>query len=418
MKCYRQKLLLVAGFFLALSFGSQKSNAFLAIEEAPPLSYDMKTPLEKLNEKMEWHEEKPFGDESLAMKITLPIGWNRYETESIETREVTNEFEKSGGDQGGDIFRLLVRYSTPARIQRRSEFRVRSIEINTLVSLQNWFIELLLQMGFSPEGVTIRSPDRLEAQYTLFEHGEPMVTRAVVERSGNKIILAEYMVHQENYLAEKDEQIKAMQDFHLTNPSKELPVSLKSYAFVDIAKFEYPQSWILYSPGITTIERMEASVINIKGIIDRSLQTMDTLQLNGRIDVTIVSRYADTTIEKEVVLIGQQLKQKELLLSDKMDSVELPKLNDKIIASSLNTYHIIPPVDESLKSNKFSAAKDSQMKLADYECWLAILETQGRYYFIRLLTIGREEDFKSWAENTEVFNVLLTTVAPVNDQIH
>ena len=44
------------------------------------------------------------------------------------------------------------------------------------------------------------------------------------------------------------------------------------------------------------------------------------------LDATIVSRYADTTIEKEVVLIWTTTQTKELLLSDKWILVELPKI--------------------------------------------------------------------------------------------
>ena len=65
----------------------------------------------------------------------------------------------------------------------------------------------------------------------------------------------------------KDEQIKGDAGFSFDQPNKRTPVSLKSYAFVDIAKFEYPQSWILYSRVLQRSERMEASKINIKVLL-------------------------------------------------------------------------------------------------------------------------------------------------------
>ncbi len=422
MTYYRQKLLILAIFLLAIGSFPQSSYAFFGLNDAPPLSYDMEKSVDELDKGMEIKDEVPFGDQTLAMQIYLPNGWVRAEFEQempLPKKDQIGVFEKPNVEQeDGDIFRLLVRYSTPPRIQRRSEFRVRSIEINSLISLDNWFVEYLLQMGFSPEGVKIVSPNRLEAQYTLFEYGEPMVTRSVVERSGNKIILAEYLVHQENYQAEKDQQIRSMQKFKMTSPDLSLPVSLNSYSFVDIAKFDYPQNWILYSPGITTIERMDASIINIKGMNTEDKRVLSTMQLNGRVDVTLVSKYSNTTVENELAIIGQALKDKGLQLSDKMDAVPIPKLNEKVEKATISVYHIIPPATELLKINKFSGSDAAQQKLADYEYWIATLETPGRYYFVRLLTIGRDEDFKSWAENTEVFRVLLGSVAPVNDQVH
>jgi len=219
MTYYRQKLLVLACFFIVLGSFPQSSDAFFGLDDSPLLSYDMETPAAELDKGMELKKETPSGEESLAMQIYLPNGWVRAEFEQEQTLPKAGKgaFEKPRIEQAdGDIFRLLVRYSTPPRLQRRSEFRVRSIEINSLISLDNWFVEYLLQMGFSPEGVNKVSTNRLEAQYTLFEYGEPMVTRAVVERSGNKIILAEYLVHQENYQAEKrstNSQLTKIQTF-------------------------------------------------------------------------------------------------------------------------------------------------------------------------------------------------------------
>jgi len=159
-------------------------------------------------------------------------------------------------------------------------------------------------------------------------------------------------------------------------------------------------------------------VINIKGMNTDDKKILSNMQLNGRIDVTVVSRFSQTTVQNEMSIIGQALKDKGLLLSDKMDSVPMPQLNEKVENASIAIYHIIPPESELLKINKFSRVMGVQQKLADYEYWIGTLETSGRYYFIRLLTIGRDEDFKSWAENTEVFYVLLGSVAPVNDEVH
>ncbi|MDY0029244.1 MAG: hypothetical protein RBR86_04790 [Pseudobdellovibrionaceae bacterium] len=427
MMFYRQKLLFLSTFLLGVCSITLPSQAYLRIDQIAALSYDMEKPEDVLAKEMEVHQEKPFGDESLSMEVTLPIGWHRYETETLQDSEKSNKRSAEGLskkknyqiEKGGDIFRMLVRYSTPPRIERRSEFRVRSIEINSLISLENWFTELILQMGFSPEGIKKVSEGRLDAQYTIFEYGEPMVTRAVVTRSGNKIIIAEYMVHQENYDREKDLQIYAMKQFKMLAPRDDLPIALNTYPFVDIAKFQYPQNWLLYTPGITTIERMEASVINLRGMSEDQYSSNYTkIQMNGRVDVSVVYKGEGVTAESEMALIGQSLKDNGLVLSDRIDLDKDFRVHEKISKSSVSVYHIIPPVSTELKTNLFNKSKAKSNKLADYEYWVGILETSGRYYFVRLLTIGRDEDFRAWAENTEVFRVLLGSISPVNDDIH
>ena len=93
----------------------------------------------------------------------------------------------------------------------------------------------MLEMGFSIEGMKIKSPRLVVAQYTVFEDGEPYAVRAVVTQTGSRIVLAEYLVHQDVYQAERDEQIWAMTGFALDDPVNKLPVAMKTFNFVDIA---------------------------------------------------------------------------------------------------------------------------------------------------------------------------------------
>lgn len=391
--------------------------AFSGTDDAPSLSYKLSGPKEEIYKEMEVHRETPEDDQSLALEVRLPRGWVRYD-EKKDIGELPGGKNEDGSTDGTDIFKTLLRFVSPPRLEYRSEFRVRSIEINNLISLKNWFSLYTLQMGFSPEGITELSDNRMDAQYTLFEDGEPMVARSVVQRSGKKIILAEYLVHQDNYEVEKDLQIAAMADYHLLSPERTLPVALNVYTFVDIAKFNYPESWLLYTPDLDTIDRMEASVINVRGFISEDRKDIQSHQLNGRIDVTMVSKFIGTTVEKEVTDIGAALKANGLILGDKIADLENVKVHNLVTSVDVKVYHIIPPANELVRYRQFSGDNMTNKKLADYEYWFAVMETKGRYYFIRLLTISRNEDLKAWAENTEVFRMLLASVSPVNDTAH
>lgn len=435
----RKSFLPVCALSLLL-FGGLKTPAlaYSGLDKIPELSYETTESRESIYNRTEIHDEVPQNDESLAMQIRLPIGWMKIEKEEPElalpSTKAPKEEDFSGDESDdpeaqaedraqGDMFTMLAHYITPPRMEGRSEFRVRSIKVNSLISLKNWFITYTLQMGFSPEGVTQKSVNRLEAQYTIFYKNEPMVVRAVMQQSGNKIILAEYMVHQDNYLKEKDEQVYCMTDFRLLTPNKDSAVALNVYVFIDIAKFSYPENWILYTPGVTTIDRMDASIINIRGVSATEVRKkMDDLLLNGRVDVTVVSKYSNTNLPHEVGLVGDTIRKKGLIIGEKIEDVENKKeklnLHKKIISFNLSKYKISRDTGEAKQFNSFAKTPSGMTKTADYEYWFATMETEGRFYLVRLVTIGRDEDFKAWAENTAVFNNLLSSIAPVNDAAH
>lgn len=441
----RQSFLPVYALSLLL-FGGMitPAQAYSGLDKFPELSYETTDSREAIFKRTEIHDEVPLNDASLAMQIRLPIGWMKIEKEEPELNMPLapsismNEKKKLPGEESsdpaaeaeaeaedraqGDMFTMLAHYITPPRMEGRSELRVRSIKVNSLISLKNWFITYTLQMGFSPEGVTQKSINRLEAQYTIFYKGEPMVVRAVMQQSGSKIILAEYMVHQDNYEKEKDEQVYCMTDFRLLSPNKDPAVALNVYVFIDIAKFSYPENWILYTPGVTTIDRMDASVINIRGVSATEVRKrMDDLLLNGRVDVTVVSKYSNTSLRREVGLVGDTIKKKGLVIGDKIEDVESKKekliLHKKIMSFHLSKYKIARDTGVAKQFNSFAKTPSGTPKTADYEYWFSTMETEGRYYLIRLVTIGRDEDFKAWAENTAAFNNLLSSISPVNDNV-
>lgn len=422
--------------FMAFGLITQPAYAFMTLKDIPPLKYDLTQDESQLKSLMEQHEETPMGNKDLAMSFSLPKNWVRYDMEAdkdilsgVSSEMQGNQGKTIGlasnirgfrdysiaGNQDGDIFNMLVKYTTPARLERPSEFRVRSIELDSLVSLENWFIEFLLQMGFTAEGAEKKSDNRLEAQYTIFENGEPYSVRGVLMRTGSRIILAEYLVHQENIEKDRDFQILAMRDFKLNQINEATPVQLNNYNFVDIAKFSYPKNWILYSSGIRTIDRMEASIINLKGVVNPDQKAITAMQLNGRVDIMIISKYADSTPQKEVASIGKKLRKGGLTFGKIIKGNELPKLHSAISNKQLLVYHIIVPSEDAMKINQFSGDQNRRLGLVDYEYWLAVLQTQSRYYYVSLLTVGRGEDFRAWSENVETYNSLLSSISPIND---
>jgi len=371
--------------FLAIS----PAHAFLGKDKIPPLKTEAHLSEADFNAKTSLIEETPLQNKDMAFHVRLPNGWVKLNS------------DEGKSEVASDLFRLLSAYTSPPRLEHRSILRVKSIDLTSLITVDDWFIGYMLQMGFSVEGMTLISPRRVEAQYTLFEEGEPYVTRAVVTMTGSKIILAEYLVHQEMYAAEKDIQILAMSGFGLSTPNNKLPIVMKTFSFVDIAKFDYPSNWLTYTPGITEINRMDASVLNtISTHLVTAGSAVNELQMTGRIDVSVVSKTLGTTIGNEIATLNKGLKDRHYKLGKYIETIKTIELNSNIKSSRIDVYEMESEVQ----------------KIAGYEYWVAVLQTNSRYYLVRLITVSRGENFVKWAQNVETYRVLLNSLSPASNQ--
>ena len=127
---------------------------------------------------------------------------------------------------------------------------------------------------------------------------------------------------------------------------------------------------------------------------------MNETKLDGRVDVEVVSKTIGTNEALEIDNLKRKLKEKGLETGDLIETIDDIELNPGIIRSKIDSYRI----------------KSADPKLARYELWVALLESRGRYYVISLITVGREENFSTWAQNTATFRHILKTLAPARDE--
>lgn len=373
----------LTGFSLFL-IGIMPAQAFTGKNKIPKLSTEVGISKEEFESKTDLMKVTPSNDKSLSYRIRLPKGWTELGSDLIEAQT------------GTGILRQVSIYVSPPRIERRSMFRVSAIELNSLITVDDWFISYMLEMGFAIEGMKIKSPNLVYAQYTVFEGGEPYGVRAVITRSGSKMIVAEYLVHQEMYMAERDEQIWAMTGFVVENPDLGLAISLKTFNFVDIAKFDYPTNWIVQAPEITDITRMEASIL-------RGRNTEDSKQVNnnellGRIDISLIAKDQGLTLADEINFLKEGLKKRKYTLGKFIENVPVDGINPLISSVRVDAYE----------------AEGTAKKLAGYEYWVGVLQSKSRYYLVRLTTVSRGENFRVWAENVETYKTLLRSLGPAS----
>lgn len=383
------------GFLLAVFLGAillvaGRADAYTDPKSLPKLDMTVTMTKQEFLRATDMVEEAPAGDEQLSYRVRVPKGWIKLPTAKLDEIQFTAE-----------IFKSVVSYLSPPNLDRRSSFRIRALELKHFVSADNWFLNYILMSGSTVDGFNMRTNRRIEAQYTVLDMGQSYTVRAVAEISGSRIVLAEYLVPSETWQEERDMQIWTMMSFQLTRPELGPIEKVSSYAFVDIVKFMYPDSWLLYSPPIVSIDRMDASILNIKGIskdMAASLDVRDT-RLDGRIDINIVSKTLGTTESMEIEALKSRFLKRGLIVSDLISSIDPVPLHEGVKQSKIDAYKL--------------ASENS--RLIGYEAWIAVLDTKGRYYMISLITPGRQEDYYKWAQNTETFKYMMGSLAPVND---
>ena len=376
--------------FVSFVLVASPVQAYVGKDKIPLLESKVQMSKEDFESKTMLVKEFPLQNKDLLFNVRLPKSWIKLDV-STENQNL-----------GADLYRQLSAYTSPPRIEHSSFFRVKSIDLTEMIPVDDWFIGYMLEMGFSAEGMRVLSSHKLSAQYTLFENSEPYITRAIVTLTGSKIILAEYLVHQDNYAAERDAQILAMDGFDLLEPNEKSSIKMRTYSFADIAKFEYPENWMVHTFGITQINRMDSSVlraINTRNVSRNGVEITE-LQMTGRVDVSVVSKTLNTTVAQEIDLLKKDLNKRHYKLGKFVETIHSIKLNPLITSGRIDVYEMESDIQ----------------KLAGYEYWVAVLQTDARYYLVRLITVSRGEDFVTWAENTETYRVLLGSLSPASQK--
>lgn len=393
-----RKLLL--GFFLSfvlLIAGSVVSPAFAFLADSVIPKVDDKVVLskEKFYSQTDLFQDAPLNLDYLKYTIRLPKGWVKMDSD-IDVEE-SEAVQKSGKE----LFQQVAKYVSPPDLDKRDMFLIHTLDLKGLISAKNWFINYMLTNGLSAEGMTVISDREIEVQYTLLEETGAFSVRGKVFISGPKVVFAEYKLAAEHQESHHDLQVLGLKSFKLLAPDTSPAVHMETFSFIDIAKFDYPKAWILYTPNITTVDRMEASIINLKGseLIGTRNFDEDSLQLDGRVDVTVVARGPNVTIAGELDILRAALKKKKLKFGDLIESIDDFDRNDQVLSANMEVYNLV----------------STERKVVGYEYWVALLQTPGRHYIFRLLTLGRKDNFYVWAQNVETFKMAIRTLAPVHD---
>jgi hypothetical protein len=335
--------------------------------------------------------ETPLNDPSLAFSVRLPKDWKKFNAGKAELDATS----------ASDILGVLAEYVSPLNVDQQSKFRVRAGKLPFTISARNWLLNYIVTNNYTLQGLDEVSPTRIAAQYVYVDGGTQYVSRAVAQISGSKIILAETIMPISLWATERDKAVWSMISFKVTAPSTNPIEENLSYSFVDIAKFSYPKSWLLYSEPVDSIERMNAVLVNIKGGSEgrkvESTKELAALALDGRIDITSLIKKDKQSLTIEINALKENMKSLGFDVGEYLGEVKDIKTHPSVLQSRTDVYKISAP----------------QLRLIDYELWFSVVETEGRYYILQTISIGRDNDFYAWARNMETLKLVMGSLSPV-----
>ena len=252
-----------------------------------PVYEDEFVPEESFSQQTHFYKEKPFGDKSLGYEIRLPHSWKPAEQLDSTAQNISNKVL-------GDI----ARYNSEARLEERSRIVIQVSELEHQMSALHWFMQYAISKGITLEGIKEFSYSHIQALHVIIEKDISYAVRTIAWISGNRMMFVKFYTPFDVWKDERVLQSQIMNSFKLTSPAPAEIEPLKPFYFLDIGQFKYPKSWGLNSPKFRSIDEMKASVINYS----------DVGELDGKIDVKLISAYSEISLEEAIEQTKEDLK--------------------------------------------------------------------------------------------------------------
>ena len=328
--------------------------------------------------------ETPVGAKELAFDLRIPKDWTKADDVSLGSLVISDNIRSN-----------LAKYFGPVTTGTRHHMLVQVVGVNHQMTAKQWFVRYILENGYTVEGVTVHDERRAEGLYIFVEDNISYVARSIVQLNGKNVIFVQHFLPIEEWHDNKVMQAQMLNSFKLKRASKTNIEEMKDYTFLDIAKFEYPESWRLKANNIRSVDRMKAEILNLteKKVGEERVQS-----LSGRIGLHLISIFATKGIDEEIEEFQLGLSDKELYVQEDMGNYTDFVFEDPEFIAESYVYRVV----------------DKHRGLQDYEYWITVMGHGDYYYFVTMLTPARENDFLKWSRNTQAYKVVAKSFKPVD----
>jgi hypothetical protein len=329
-------------------------------------------------------KEEPLGDKFLSYQMRMPLGWTK--STSTEREGLIGNTNANNG-LSARILGIVTKYYGPNRIDNVDFFQIEAMNLDYELSVRNWFLNYVFTRGFTLQGMEKVGEQAIEAQYVTLVDDAAYVFRVRAEANGPRVVLISYAVPEKYWEKERGMQERVIRSFQFLSPEKSVNQNTRTYAFLDLLRFDYPAGWRLIAPNIYSTDGMDAKLIS----------TQDKKTVSGEIDLRIISTELDTSLAEEVGYLKEDIQERGLKIGSLIEVLDGDfTFKDHILYNRVEVYE----------------AKDESRKIQDHEMWLAVLVEDRYYYIITMLTPGRNSDFYTWAKNSEAFQVVVESLRP------
>lgn len=378
-------VLVSSGICAAAEDQAAKEDRFAYKKPMPDIPF---LPEDEFLEQTVPYEIKPTEDRTLSYTVRLPKDWEQKD----------NEGDSMDLMMSKKLLGNISRYVSSANFDSPfpSQFTVQAIGLEYELSAEQWFLQYLLSRGYALQGMKVYDKNRAEALYVNVERDVSYAIRSVAIRNGKRIILGRYKMPLERWPKEKSIQAQIIANFDLTNRQEELVEKMKVHQFLDIARFEYPESWQLRAPPFSSLDRLSVELLSVLDI-DKEFRTNKTsIALDGKIDLSLVSVYAGEALEQEAQNFKSRLESTGLIFEEQLEPDKQMKFNPAFEETNLEIFKVL----------------GEESALLDYEFWMSVMSYGDYYYFVTLLTPSREDDFYTWSRNTQTYRLIVERFIP------
>ena len=325
-------------------------------------------------------KEQPLGDRFLSYEVRLPLGW---------TKAQESDRESGAGGKTNISSRVLgtvTKFFGPTRIDAVDFFQIEAMTLDYEMSVRNWFLNYVFTRGYSLQGMETIGEMAIEAQYVTLVKDTAYVFRIRAIANGPRVLVISYAVPEQHWERERGLQERVIRSFRFISPEKVLAEHVRTYAFLDLLRFDYPSNWRLIAPNIYSTEGMDAKIVS----------TADKKTVAGEIDVRVISTELDTSLADEVKYLKEDIQERGLRIGKMIEIGEGFNFQDHILYDRIEVYEAV----------------DESRKIQDHELWLAVMVEDRYYYIITMLSPGRAADFYTWAKNSEAFEIVIESMRP------
>lgn len=375
-------MVLMAGL---LGFAQPVLAASFNMKNIPPLSAIEPIPEPEFLAQTELHKGDPNNDPLIQYEVRLPKGW---------------VLEKSSGAGGAkdidmlnkNVLQRVARYVSPAQKHRRAMLSVESLELTYEIGARNWFLNHIRETGYTLEGMNDANGNNGEvtAVYAVVEGDITYVVRARIFINGPRVVLVRYSVPLDLFSELRPMQAQSLDSFKLVGKKADKIEERFTHGFLHEAFFDYPVSWVLSAPKVVNVERMRAMVYT-PGAGGK---------LAGQINLYLTSRYIDTTLPKEVATYRRNFTLPDYAIGAKIETVAI-KPHANMERAQTEVYQLVP---------------DKNFMLG-YELWVSVMQSEGFYYILTMVTPAREAEFYQWARNVKAYEIVVGTARQFDPKI-